>query len=514
MNEMNKTLSIVAVALLLTGAAVIRIPGGGSTNEAFNDQGKPFFPDFKDPLACTDLEVVDYDPSTTTAARFEVKFKDGKWVIPSHYDYPADAKDRLAKTAGGVMDLTKDTIRSDRVEDQEGLGVIDPLDTKSTALKGRGKRVTLRDVSEKVLADFIIGKAVAREKDPEKDRDDQASQHYVRVPEQKRTYGVKLKADLSTRFADWIETNLLKIDAAKIRKILFDNYKVDLDQRRVVPGEKLLLERPEASTPWTLSGGIPEGQELNTEKISELVSALGDLKIVGVRPKPAGLTRDLKTGEKGIRLTDSAVLSLQGKGFYPSPDGKLLSNQGDVLVETEEGVVYTLRFGEVNFATGEELSAGSEEDTAKDAAKGKAKDAKKAEGSTESRYLMVTASFDPSLIPEPKKVAEVPPTTLPAEPFQLAPDDPKRVAQEKADKEKAEKEKADQEKKIEDGKKRVTELTDRFANWYYVTPGSSFRSISMDRSALLKPKGEKPTGGAPSMPTMPNFPGGAGFPHP
>ena len=31
--------------------------------------------------------------------------------------------------------------------------------------------------------------------------------------------------------------------------------------------------------------------------------------------------------------------------------------QGDVFVETEEGVVYTLRFGEVVFASGEELSA-------------------------------------------------------------------------------------------------------------------------------------------------------------
>ena len=74
--------------------------------------------------------MVDFDPATATASRFQVKFKDGKWVIPSHYNYPADAKDRLAKTAGGVMDLTKDTIRSDRVEDQEEMGVIDPLDTQ------------------------------------------------------------------------------------------------------------------------------------------------------------------------------------------------------------------------------------------------------------------------------------------------------------------------------------------------------------------------------------------------
>jgi hypothetical protein len=123
---------------------------------------------------------------------------------------------------------------------------------------------------------------------------------------------------------------------------------------------------------------------------------------------------------------------------------------------------------------------------------------------------MVTVSFDPSLIPEPKKEPEGP-LTLPDDPFQLAPDDPKRVAEEKAEKEKADRQKTEREKKIADGKKRVEELSDRFANWYYVTPGESFRSIALDRKALVRAKQDKP---AESTPAMPNFPGGAGFPHP
>ena len=226
MNELNKTLAFAAVALVLMGAAFYRVPDRTGLNQTFNDQGQPFFPDFKDPLASTDLEVVDYDPTTATASRFKVMLKDGKWVIPSHYNYPADAKDRLAKTAAGVMDLTKDTIRSDRPEDHEDLGVIDPLDAKTTSLKGRGKRVTLRDKSEKVLADFIIGKEVARPAEGS----DATPQRYVRVPGQKRTYGVNVKVDLSTRFADWIETNLLKLDAGKVRRVVFDNYKIDPEQ--------------------------------------------------------------------------------------------------------------------------------------------------------------------------------------------------------------------------------------------------------------------------------------------
>src|SRR5689334_1712564 len=110
MKETTKTLTFVIVALLLTGAAFLRVPDRTARSLTFNDQGQPFFPAFKDPFSCTDLQVVDYEPSTATATEFQVKFEKGKWVIPSHYNYPADAKDRLAKTASGVMDLTKDTI--------------------------------------------------------------------------------------------------------------------------------------------------------------------------------------------------------------------------------------------------------------------------------------------------------------------------------------------------------------------------------------------------------------------
>ncbi|MFO0907691.1 MAG: DUF4340 domain-containing protein [Isosphaeraceae bacterium] len=230
--ELKKTLAFVLVAVVLTGAAVVRMPDRSGSASDFNDQGKKFFPDFTDPFACTDLEVVDYDNGTATVRQFKVMFKDGKWVIPSHHGYPADAKDRLSKTAGGVMDLVKDKIASDRIEDHEALGVLDPVDLKAS-LKGRGKKVTLRDKSEKVLAEFIIGNEVR----------DRPGQRYVRVPGQKRTYGVNVKAELSTRFPDWIETNLPKLDLSHIRSITFDNHKADPEAIRIIKGEKLAIDQ-------------------------------------------------------------------------------------------------------------------------------------------------------------------------------------------------------------------------------------------------------------------------------
>jgi hypothetical protein len=504
MNEFVKTLCFAGVALVLTGAAFVTTRDRSVTNATFNDQGQPFFPDFKDPLACTDLTVVDFDPSTATATRFQVMFKDKKWVIPSHYNYPADARDRLSKTAAAVMDLVKDTVRSDGTEDtQESMGVIDPLDANAP-LKGRGKRITLRDASDKILADFIIGNEI---KGNERKEGSGGGQRYVRVPGQKRIYGVNVKADLSTRFADWIETNLLKVDATKVRRILFDNYKLQEsgDGRGLVlqRGEKLIIERKDSSSPWTMEG-LPTDQELSEDKLRALNDAVGDLKIVGIRPKPPGLK---DPNQPDLKLTLPIVASLQNKGFYMTKQG-LYSDQGDVVVTTDEGVVYTLRYGGPVFGSGEELTAGQADDAEKKADQPKKKDdTKKPEGTQENRFLMVTVSFDPSIIAKPKSMEPKPipspiPTgalvDIPSNAFAPNPTDPKYLAEQKEAEDKVKQEKADYEKKIADGEKRVKELVDRFGPWYYVTTGESFRAINLDRLALVQPK--KAPGAAGDMP--------------
>ena len=500
MKELWKTLAFVAVAILLTGAAFVTTRERRNVNATFNDQGQPFFPDFKDSLSCTDLEVVTFDPLTATASRFQVMFKDKKWVIPSHYNYPADAKDRLSKTAGAVMDLTKDTFRSDSVEEQEAMGVIDPLDSKVSTLQGRGKLVRLRDASEKVLAELIIGNEI---KGSER-KEGRPAQRYVRVPGQKRTYGVNVKADLSTRFAEWIETNLLKVEASHIRKVVFDNYKIQEAHDaqgtflRLERGDKSTIERKDSASPWTMSG-LPADQELIEEKLRTLTDALADLKIVGIRPKPAAL-KNIDQG--GLRLQPAVMLSLQSKGFFLTREG-LYSDHGDVIVSTDEGVVYKLRYGGPVFGSGDELTAGEPDDAEKkeEPKSGAAKkEAPKKDNATqENRFLMVTVSFDPSLIAKPESMQEKKPAPKPAglvelpdKAFAPDPNDPKHQAEEKEAKEKADRDKAEYEKKLADGQKKVTELVNRFGPWYYVTTGDSFRSINLDKAAITQPK--KPPG--------------------
>jgi hypothetical protein len=500
-HELKKTIAFVVVAVALTGAAFVSIPDLNPKDAEFTDKGKPFFPDFKDPNACTSLEVIDFDPATATVKPFKVQLKDGKWTIPSHYDYPADGKDRLVKTATGVVDLNKDTYRSGRAEDHELLGVVDPLDAKAGSLKGRGKKVTLKDATDKVLAEFIIG-------DPVKDR---ADQRYVRVPGQKATYSVNVNVDLSTRFADWIETNLLKLDVGKVRKVVFDSNKLDIARRRLVPGDVVTIERKDAATPWTLIGSeVPAGKELDTEKLFALTTALGDVKIVGVRPKPEGLTSELKAIGDLKELTGRAAWSsLIAMGFYPV-EGRVVSNQGDIVVSTEDGAVYTLRFGEATFASGEALSKGADEAKAEPGKekKDEKKDDKKP-GATESRYLLVTVGFDPKLLPPLPDPDAGKPLDLPADVFHHEPGSPEKLAEEKVAKEKADKRKVEEDKRIAEAKTKVEELTDRFAGWYYVTPNEAFKSLALNKDNLFREKGAKPAPGPGGPEGFPGgFPGG------
>jgi hypothetical protein len=331
MPEAGKTLAFVAVAVALGVAAAVVQPET-ATPSIFSDQGKAFYPKFTDPQAAKTIEVVDYDESTATATPLKVQFDRGHWVIASHYDYPVEIGDRLAKTAAALIDLKKDIVRSDSTQDQAQLGVIDPLDAKA-GLAGRGKRVTLRDAHGEVLADYILGKPATGK----------PGYRYVRVPGDKRTYAVKTDADPSAKFADWVNAGVLRIAGSSIRKINVNRYNIDAAAGRVGSVERSTLT-PESA------------------KFKSMVATLDTLKIVDIRPKPPSLAQGLRAGQ--LELSLETAVSLRQKGYFLSPEGRLFASEGEVSVETVNGVVYTLRFGDV---------AGT---------------------SSDNRNLFVTASFD------------------------------------------------------------------------------------------------------------------------
>jgi hypothetical protein len=472
--ELRKTGIFAGAAVLLALVALVTKPSPRAA-EVFSDQGQEFYPEFKDPLKVAALEVVDHDPLTNTYKPFRVQVVNGLWSIPSHENYPADGKERLKNTATSVMDLRKERVASDDPRMHEEFGVIDPLDGTVQGTKGRGKRVKLYDASNAVLADFIFGNEVK----------DGAGRCYVRVPGQKQTYVIKAKPDISVKFEDWVETDLLQMGGAAVSKVTIDKYSFDEEQGKIKDRSTYLLAQDESKT-WKISGQTDK-EEPNTETINTMVSTLTGLKLAGVRAKPAAVAKAKNLDELAKMPRQQLMQVAQSMfrhGFFIMQEGTrlmVISNDGEMIVSCEDGVVYTLRFGEVLVGSGDEISSGAADPKLKDK-----KDEKK--GGSENRYLFVGVTFDESLLP-----------AVPPEPKPYVADPAKKPEEQKAEEEKAKKDKEewetkkkDREKKKEDGKKKADKLTARFADWYYVISSDAFKKLRVDRAQLVKPKEAKP----------------------
>jgi hypothetical protein len=431
---MNRTtLLSVAIALgSLVAAFVMRpieIPPA-----VYEDTGAPLFPKFTDPAQAASLEVIDYDDKAARATSFKVELKDGRWVIPSHNDYPADGAERMGKAAASFIDVKRDLLQSDRSEDHAAFEVEDP---QSPSPKGAGKHIIIKDASGTVLVDAIVGKK------PE----NKEGFAYVRLPAEnaKRVYASKLTVDISTNFTDWIEKDLLKLDQDTVETFVNDDYKVDELQAKVINRDVLaVVKEPDPDKPdapegkWVISEGAGiEGKEVDGFKIRQLVGAIDRLQIVGVRPRPEPLTFE----------------ALRAKGFFVTPDGRrLFGNEGEVKVVCNDGVVYSLYFGEITLDSGLALTSGTPEDKPADKPEDPA--AEKAA----NRYMFVNVEYDA-----------------------------------KSDKGAG----AGGEESA--GLKRAKSLKARFDKWFYVISDANFKQIRKPKAELFKDA----TASAPAAPTTP-----------
>ncbi len=453
MSETRKSLYFLGGAAALALVAWLSAPTT-ATPDAFVDRGEPFFPGFENPNEASSLEVIEFDGERAEARPFKVTNRSGLWTIPSHHDYPADGEEQLAKTAAGLIGIRKEDVRSGNVADHEAFGVVDPLDEAVTSLKGRGQRVTIRGESDQVLADLIVGEEL----------EDRPGFHFVRLPDQKRVYVTKLDFEISSDFEDWIEKDLLKVDRGAIEEIVLKDYSIDERTFMVEQRDTVTLRKKGGE--WTLDR-VPAGKEVDTGVVNTLLGALDDLKIVGVRRKPEGLSKSLTKAEEGLTITQADLLSLQSRGYYFARDGSLMSNEGELEVRTGDGIWYTLRFGEIVYGQGEAVTAGTE-----------ASD-DEASGPGENRYLFITAFFDPRGVTEPSRPASM--------------DFQSKAESEwtEADRENKAKHDAHEawKKRVEDGRKIADGLNARFAAWYYVIPADAYGKIRVDRKGLLKNKG-------------------------
>jgi len=399
MNESGRTVTYVIVAAVAVGLAWLLSPPGEITPEELRAAkvGEEFYKEFTDPNSATSIRVVDFDDAKATPRGFGVSFENGKWTIPSHHNYPADGADRLAKTAASALHIKREELASSSKQFHEQLGVIDPTDEDKTKLKGRGQRITIKK-GDDTLVDLIIGKGAPN----------RTGFFFVRKPSEDATFVAKLNLNLSTKFSDWVETDLLKLNRDDLTEIVQDNYSIDRLRGAIIAGDINTLRREKSADPWKLDGIDESQEEVDVAKVNAMLGALDDLKLAGVRPKPKGLRPDL-TFEEGVDNPfekQALRLDLQRRGFYGARDPKtgkprLYSNEGELLAATNKGVVYTLKFGDVFLADEAEVEVGGKHETEeeKEGADPEAK-AKAALGKQPSRYLFVVTAFDEKYLGE------------------------------------------------------------------------------------------------------------------
>jgi hypothetical protein len=527
MKENTKTVLFVFAAVLvgvIAWASRPKLPGFDELSDVIN---QPLFPEFNkkiqaDSLVASSLEVIQFDEQSGRVKPFKVaqlktaKGGLGRWSIPSHENYPADAKDHLAEAAASLLNLTVLGIASENRGDSETYGVVDPTskDLKAGA-PGVGTRVVLRDKDDQVLLDLIVGKEVPGAGGGKGMMSERSELRYVRRPDQDPIYEVRLKIDkLSSTFGDWIEKDLLKMSTWEIKGIQVHDYSVDAVAGTMLQRGQMALEYNDSGDPkwkfiedkifennkWVPQSMAPD-EELNTQKLDDMKFNLGDLKIVDVNRKPASLTGNLRDSGT-LRKDRKSAESLAQRGFYlvrMQGYEELLSSEGEIRAVMKDGVVYVLRFGQIAGTS----SAAPKKDAAKD--KDKADDKDKTPGL--NRYLFVMAEFNPDLIEKPK-YETVPPEPKPAD-TKAAPKkeeakkgDAKKDEGKKDDKpdpkvereriEKENKKKKDEyDEKIKKGEEHVKELNGRFAEWYYVIADDTYQKIHLSRKDMVKKKEKK-----------------------
>ena len=509
------------------------------------------FPALTDAEKAASLEIIRYDDELATLYPFKVIKSGGVWVLPSHQNYPADAKDQLAAAATELVDLKALDVVTERAADHEVYGVIEPDQEKiKPGMTGVGQLIEIRDLSGSKSARLIIGK-----------EDKQAGVgsgsrrlRFVRKAGQDPVYRVELDTSkFTTQFGDWIEKDLLKLTPWDVRSVEIDDYtiaavesngRLEVRQQR---NEKMQLAYNDKESSWQLTSlesfsgedsaepvsvKLKDDEEVDSTKLNDLRNALGDLQIIDVARKPAGLSADLKAAESFVNDVE-AVSSLQQRGFLPLPSGVILSTEGQTVVGMKDGVEYVLRFGAGTTVT-EPGKAGSEEDG----------DAPEESAETAARYLLVMAQFNENLLEQPDLV-ELP--SLPedkaenadsgeqpedkegqdGEAGEEATSDEKASTDQKttaadllkqADEAEAAMQKAIEvrrqverenrrkqetyDEKVVSGKKRVAELNGRFADWYYIVSEEEFKKIHLNRDAVIKSKAEPVSDTAPG-PTVP-----------
>ena len=414
MNETTKTAAFVGCAVAMLLAAVFTsYANQPKPSDDFETIGQPFYADFEGTNQAKSLVVTSIDPDAIKKQKFEIKQVDGLWQIPSHEGYPAEAAERLARTSASLVGLTRDSLVGRRTSDYEKFGVVDPRNDDIVDIESVGQSVTLRDANEDVLVDLIIGDRADDVQDgmpPEMSGEE--SFYYVRRADETNVYRIPLNIELSTKFSDWIEPDLLQVEATDVVQLEMNNYQIEeqssgvfgqVKQLMKVQGDEISLARKSSTEDWEIGNLKPESEKVGQTAVNAVVGVLDEMAIVDVEKKPTSdgkilldadlnysvtpaqaklmsiksqreldaLSQDQKIEFQSLQMGIMELQrDLESKGFSFGQTGRkleLVSAGGEMRAGTSDGLRYTLHVGKAPTNTVAEIDvAGTSSDQDKE----------------------------------------------------------------------------------------------------------------------------------------------------
>ncbi len=171
-----------------------------------------------------------------------VRQADGTWRVASYHDLPAD----FTKLSGFVGNLTDAKLQRLVTTSPDRIARLEFKDTK----------IELLDGADKSLATIVLGKNA-----------EVGGGRYVRYGEEPKAYLANLTAFLDTESKNWANSELINVKADDIAKV----------EIPFAEGGSITVSRTKKEDPWT-ADKTPAGQKVKTDKVSSLLSALGNVR--------------------------------------------------------------------------------------------------------------------------------------------------------------------------------------------------------------------------------------------
>lgn len=411
--------------------------------------GKPLFESFE-AQDVRSITITEFDADRNGVKQIALRRSGDSWIIPARQNFVANNANQISQAINSVNANVLEQ-RSNDLQDHVEYGVIDPYEFESTrARNSLGKKIVLQDRNNRELASLIVGSA------PRDDANANQTRRFVRIAGKPGVYVVELPEEaLTTDFANWVSPNLFELsETTPIKSLTIENYRSSKEQLAGAKHPKTwryqleLLENKRTLKVLSDSNELKDSA-IKPEQMQAIQKAvtfisLTNVPLIDARKKNRSLAELLKKSNaelgKGLeRLTESGFVATnfvadQYFGLeFASVGGRLTLRKSD-------GVSITFLVGDLV-----EAQSGT--------------------GADLNRLVMLYASFNPSVFPEPAKPAENADESQQKAYLRLV---------------------AERENKIKEARNRAKLMNDKWADWFYVVSEKVIEQLMPDLGIDMK----------------------------